>query len=191
MSENQKGQNQSDEKKGGVSRLLIIIGAVIIVLLVAVIVILLLKKDDTADTGNNNTENRQVANSARLVLDEETASSVMEEMRKEVEEGMFECNMSMNWTFDNGEAESRDAYVANSVNNTHPIYFDLYLKDSGELLYSSPVIPVGAELTNFKLDKPLPAGVYDAKCAYSLLRDEENQEVISAANFIVTVTVLN
>ncbi len=189
MSDNGNGNDQAGSSKKGL--IIIIVFLVIIVALVRVIAFLLGRNtggsDDGADTGNS----REVAESARVVLDEESAANVMEEMRKEVEEGMFECNMSMKWTFENGEAQSKDAYVANSSNNTHPIYFDLYLVDSGELIYSSPVIPVGSELTNFKLDKSIPAGTYDAKCAYSLLKDETSQEVLSSANFIVTVKVLN
>ncbi len=162
-------------------------------MLLAIIVILLLKKpaESVEEQSESGAVREVVTESTRLVLDEESAQSVLDEMRKEVEEGMFECNMSMTWTFANGEAESKDAFVANSVNNTHPIYFDLYLKDTNELIYSSPVIPVGSQLTDFKLDKSLPAGTYKAKCAYSLLSDEESQEVTSNVNFIITLEVLN
>jgi hypothetical protein len=136
-------------------------------------------------------ETRQVTDSVRTVVDEESARNVMDEMREEVVEGMFECQMSMNWTFDNGAAESKDAYVSNSVNNTHPILFDVYLNDTQELLYSSPVLPVGTSLTNFKLDKELPAGTYKATVMYQLLTDVETQETVSAAGFVVTIQVLN
>lgn len=189
MSE-RKGQNQSGDKKGGIGKIIIALAAIIILLLI-IVIILLLKKDGHDDDETNVGSTRQVTESTRLVLDEESAMSVLDEMRKEVEEGMFECNMSMTWTFANGEAESKDAYVANSANNTHPIYFDLYLNDTNELIYSSPVIPVGSQLTDFKLDKALPAGTYKAKCAYSLLSDEESQEVTSNVNFIITLEVLN
>jgi hypothetical protein len=97
----------------------------------------------------------------------------------------------MTWTFENGAAESRDAYVANSVNNTHPICFDVYLEDTEELLYSSPVLPVGTDLKNIKLDQELPAGEYKATVMYSLLKDVESQEEISSAGFVVTIKVQN
>jgi hypothetical protein len=113
----------------------------------------------------------------------------MEEMRKEVEEGMFECNMSMTWTFDDGSAKSEDAYVANSTNNKYPIYFDVYMNDSNELVYSSPILPVGAELTNFSLDKNLDPGTYKATVMYSLIRDADSQEVISSAGFVIKIIV--
>jgi hypothetical protein len=189
MSDNtQEKGNQTGSAKRGFA--IIIVFLVIIIALVAVIAFLLGRNTGVSDTSDNE-NSRELVESSRVVLDEDSAANVMDEMRKEVEEGMFACNMSMTWTFENGEAESKDAFVANNPNNTHPIYFDLYLEDTGELIYSSPIIPVGSQLTNFKLDKALPVGTYDAKCAYSLLKDEESQEVTSNVNFIITINVLN
>ena len=60
-----------------------------------------------------------------------------------------------------------------------------------EVVYSSPVIPIGSQLTDFKLDKPLSPGKYRAICQYVLIDDEENQAEISRANFIIKITVKN
>jgi hypothetical protein len=102
---------------------------------------------------------------------------------------MFECKMSMTWTFADGSAASKDAYVANSTNNKYPIYFDVTLNDTGEKVYSSPVLPVGAELTGITLDKDLDPGTYKAKVLYSLIKDEESQEVVSSAGFVIKIIV--
>lgn len=191
------GSGKKKESNAAVIVIVILV-TVIVVLGIVVACLLLLGKKDKAETEDNNsaavattTAPREVANSARFVLDEQSAENAMEEMRQEVEEGMFECSMSTEWTFEDGNSESRDAYVANSSNNTHPIYFDVVLDGSEEVIYSSPVIPVGGELTNFKLDTPLSAGNYKAICKYSLLKDEESQEVTSSANFVVRITVQN
>ncbi len=186
-----QGQNQSKVKEGGSSRLIIIIGAVIIFLLVAVIVILLLRKTPEPEQAVSNDESRKVAGSSRLVLDKESASNIMDEMRQEVEEGMFECNMSMTWTFADGTSESKDAIVVNSNNNSYPFYFDVTLDGTNELIYSSPVVPVGSQLTNFKLDKDLDPGEYSATVMYSLLQDEESQVVKSQAGFVIKIIVEN
>ena len=194
MSQNKNNKEQPKEGKGGNSKLIILIGSLIIILLLGIIVLLLLKDrgSGVADSGRE-TQNsdREVVSSVRTVLDETTASNVYEEMRQEVEEGMFECNMSMEWNFENGTTESKDACVINSSNNTFPIYFDVYLKDSDELIYSSPVIPVGGQLTDFKLDQSLPAGTYKAVCKYSLIRDIESQEKVSSAGFVITINIHN
>lgn len=174
--------------KGG--RIVIIVGIAIIIILLAVIAVLLLrnKENDVPDEPQTVTEERP---SVRMIEDEESAEDVMNQMREEVREGMFECQMSMNWSFDDGTAESKDAYVANSTNNTYPLYFDVYLDGTEELLYSSPVIPVGANLTNFALDKALAAGEYKATVMYTLIRDEETQEEISQAGFKININVMN
>ena len=192
MSDNGNGNDQAGSSKKGL--IIIIVFLVIIVALVGVIAFLLGRNTGGSDAGTeaSNTDNgRKVAESARVVLDEDSAANVMEEMRKEVEEGMFECNMSMTWTFSDGSAASKDAYVANSTNNKYPIYFDVILNDTGEKVYSSPVLPVGAELTNFSLDKDLDPGTYQATVYYSLIRDEESQEVISSAGFVIKIIVNN
>ncbi len=192
MAKKNNEKNKANEGKGGNNKLLILIGLIIIVLLIVIIILLLLKgkQSGSADNGGGaQNGGREVVGSVRTVLDEETAGSVYEEMRQEVEEGMFECNMSMTWTFEDGRSESKDACVINSTNNTYPIYFDVYLKDTDELIYSSPIIPVGNQLTDFKLDTPLDAGTYKAICRYTLIRDVETQEEISSAGFVITINV--
>ncbi len=195
MSKTDPKEAASENKNNKSAMILIIILAVIVLVLVAVIAFLLGRAGKDNNSGNsssNEEENRrEVAGSVRTVLDESSADDIMQQMREEVAEGMFECQMSMNWSFLNGQAESEDAFVGNSENNTHPICFDVYMKDSEELLYSSPVLPVGAKLTNFKLDKELPAGTYKATVMYHLLKDTESQEEISSAGFVVTIKILN
>ncbi len=190
MSDNGNGNDQAKSAKRGY--IIIIAFLVIIVALVGVIAFLLGRNTGTggSDTGTDkvSTDNgREVIGSSRVVLDEDSAADIMDEMRQEVEEGMFECKMSMTWTFPNGSAASKDAYVANSTNNKYPIYFDVLL--DGQVIYSSPVLPVGAELRDIILDKDLEPGTYNPTVYYNLLRDETSQEVISSAGFVVTIKV--
>ena len=186
-------QNEGESKDN--KKLLIVIIIILAVLLVAGAIVLAFalgkKSSENSVSQNNGKEGREVVSSVSQIADEYSATSVVDQMREEVKEGMFECNMNFEWTFDDGESASKNAYVLNGTNNTHPIYFDLYMQDTNELLYSSPVLPVGADLTNIKLDKVLPAGTYQTVCMYSLLRDEDSQEVISSAGFVVEVKVLN
>jgi hypothetical protein len=187
-----QGQNQSKVKEGGSSRLIIIIGVIIIILLLALIAVLLLKKQpEPSNSESVQRVERETVNESRIVLDESTAQDAIDEMRKQVEEGMFECSMSTEWTFENGDSESKDAFVANSKNNTHPFYFDVVLEGSDEVIYSSPILPVGSKLTDFKLEKAPAPGTYEAICQYTLLDNEDSQEPISAANFIITIKILN
>jgi hypothetical protein len=184
--------DSNQKNKKGIIIILVLL-FIIIIALVAVIAYLLGRGNgnDNGEVPRSTDAPRQVQESTRLILDEESANDVMEEMRKEVEEGMFECEMSMKWTFANGKAEAKDSFVANSTNNKYPFYFDVVLRDTDENVYSSAVLPVGAQLTNIKLDKELPAGTYNAIVYYTLIRDTETQEVISTAGFGITIIVEN
>lgn len=184
-------RNEAETERNNKKRIIIILAAIFAVVVIALmgIIIYLLNRENVV--ARNDDARRKVAGSVRTVIDENSTNNVMDQMREEVAEGMFECQMSMTWTFTDSKSESKDAYVANSFNNTHPIYFDVYMKDTEELLYSSPVLPVGTDLTNFKLEKELEAGSYQAIVMYSLLEDVDSQEEISRAGFVVTINVLN
>ena len=180
-----------DEQKGKSKTVIIMLLAIVVVALVGVLAFVLGQRSQGTAEPEESRRGLSRPSMRDIIVDENNASNMMDAMREEVEEGMFECQMSMNWTFADGSAKSRDAYVANSTNNTHPIYFDVYLEDTEELLYSSPVIPVGSELQNFALDSSLPAGDYRATVMYTLLKDAESQEEISSAGFVITIKVLN
>jgi hypothetical protein len=196
MPEGSKG-NAKPRNNSSTVLLIVFIVAIVLIGVGAVVFMVLRGKNqepevsEVPEAGRPVQETREVAGSARMVLDESDAESVMDQMREEVAKGMFECQMSMTWTFADGKAESKDAYVANSTNNTYPIYFDVYLGDTEELLYTSPVLPVGGQLTNIALDKELPAGEYEATVMYTLIEDEQSQEPISQAGFIITIKVEN
>jgi uncharacterized protein (UPF0333 family) len=193
MSDNGNANNQSGSAKRGFA--IIIAFLVIIVILVGVIAFLLGRNTGGSDKESAESSNESsrvvMTEGSRVILDAESAANVMDEMRNEVAEGMFECNMSMTWTFADGSAKSNDAYVANSTNNKYPIYFDVILKDTDEKIYSSPVLPVGSELTNFALDKDLDPGTYKATVMYTLIRDEQSQEEVSSAGFVIKIIVNN
>ncbi len=123
----------------------------------------------------------------RGIVDNDNAGDIMDEMSEKVSKGMFECKMTTAWTFDDGKSESPNAYVANVENNLYTLYFDVYDEATNELLYSSPMLPVGTELKNFKLDKELPAGEYDAVVMYTMV--DENLEEVSSVGFKVTISV--
>ena len=125
----------------------------------------------------------------RGFVDESNTDTVMDEMGDKVAEGMFECNMSTSWVFEDGKSESPNARVANVENNLHTLYFDVYDTSTNELLYSSPMLPVGTEINNIKLEKELSKGEYDAVVMYTLV--DENNEEVSTVGFNITISVNN
>ena len=168
--ENQKQPGKKGRKK------IIVIAFVVLCAALDVCIVLLLQKTKPKELD-------------RGFVDESNKDTVMEDMGEKVAEGMFECKMTTSWVFEDGKSESPNAYVANVENNLHTIYFDVYDKETEELLYSSPMLPVGTELTNIKLEKELQKGEYDAVVRYTLV-DEDNEEV-STVGFDITISVNN
>ena len=151
----------------------IIVAAIILLIIIAAIVIYYLTRPKGITEGNY--------------------KQIMEEMENEVQEGYFETYMNTEWTFPDGTAETTDAILGNSPNNKKPIRCEVKLADTQEVIFKTDVIPVGAELPPFKLDKDLDAGTYDAVCEVYLLDEEEDGTYTdySNAGFNVTITVEN
>ena len=65
------------------------------------------------------------------------------------------------------------------------------LAETEEVVFSTGVIPVGAQVPPFKLDVDLDAGKYDAVCMVYLLNENEDGTYTdySDAGFNVTITV--
>ncbi len=118
---------------------------------------------------------------------------IMDEMEDEVKEGYFETYMNSEWTFPDGTSETTDAILGNSPNNRKPIRCEVVLADTGEVVFKTDVIPVGAELPPFKLDVDLEPGTYEAVCMVYLMNEEKDGTYTdySDAGFNVTITVQN
>lgn len=169
------------------NKVLKIVIAVIIVLLlivatVAITIKFMSKDDDSSD--------REVRNELldRGFIEENQANEMAQALVDKVAEGMFECEMTMDWYFeDGGKAISPNAYVANSSANTHTIFFDVYVSGTGELVYSSPLMPVGTSTRQIALEKELAPGMYDMEVRYTLV--DENYEEISNVGFMIDVEI--
>lgn len=175
--------NQNEEPAEKKRRLITILLFLLLLAALAVCIVLLLTRKEVAPA-------EEVASALdRGFVDEDNADRIMDDLADRVAEGMFECEMTMSWTFENGEAESPNAYVANSENNRNTLYFDVYDNSTNEMLYSSAMLPVGSALQNIKLEKNLPAGEYDAVVMYTLV-DEDYKEV-NKVGFNITISVLH
>lgn len=166
-----------DKKK----KTVIIVGSIVVLLLViiGVLIFLLLRKDEEGSDG--------------YVIDESNYQQIQEDMADEVAEGYFETYMNTTWTFADGTAKTEDAVLGNSPNNIKPIRCEVILNDTQEVVYKTGVLPVGAVLDPFQLDKDLDAGTYEATCEIYLLKEKEDgtYEDFSNAGFYVTIEVEN
>ena len=123
-----------------------------------------------------------------MVVTQENVEEMREWLDSPIEDGYYETRMSIDWVFPNSSEPSTTAYIENSTNNTRTVYFDLFLADTSELIYSSPFIPVGARLEGFALDAHVPAGEYSGIVTYHLVDDDF--EEITTVSVGVTLRVL-
>ena len=180
-------KRESPARKGGKWIIAVVI-AVIVILVAALItcIVLLASRSGDAQSDDDLPDAPQTALD-RGFVDESNADSIMSEMSEKVEEGMFECMMSTFWTFEDATSASSNSYVATVESTRHALYFDVYEDQTGELLYSSPILPVGSEIRDIKLDKELSAGDYDAVVMYTLVN--EAYEEVSTVGFRITISV--
>lgn len=168
MSEN--GTNQKGNGKS--NKVLLIVLTVVVVLLLAVIGVMIIK-------GQNKGPTEETKEKRNVVVNKENVEGVAEEMAEEaqeyVEPGYYTVTMNTEWHFPAGDAVSTDARVDNLLENTHDVYFDVFLADNEEEpIYCSPVIPRGSSLESIALDKPLGAGTHDCVMVYHLVDEEQN-----------------
>ena len=158
-------KNKPEQNPNSVKVLLIVL-IVLVAVLVGVVIFLLTRKLEEPEKPND---------TRATVITEENVEEVLEQMSKPVEAAYYNCQMNVNWHFVDSTQPSYDAYVANATLNTYTVYFDVNL-ENGDMVYSSPYIPVGEELTGITLDKQLDAGEYKAIVTYHLV-DQEHKEL--------------
>lgn len=176
--ESKKDTTKNTEKKGLTTNQKIMIGgfsALIIVIIAAVFIIIRVLNKPEPVTGGN------------LVVDETNLTSMSDDLRAQVEDGLFELNMNMIWHFPDGTSASSDAYVANSEVNRYAISFDILVDD--EILFTSTTIPLGSQIKDITLNKDLSAGTYPAVCRYHLLREDGTEN--SSVDINVTLEIEN
>ena len=184
--------NQESSAKGK-GRWAIIAVIVVLVLALGICIFLLISRSgegepQTSDAVPEAPETSQTVLD-RGFVDESNMDNIMSDMSEKVEDGMFECMMSSTWIFEDATSESSNSYVANVESNRHALYFDVYEEQTNDLLYSSPILPVGSEIRNIKLDKELPVGDYDAVVMYTLVN--EAYEEVSTVGFNITISIKN
>lgn len=174
------------EKKGNspvAGKALIFAGIVVIIILLVTVIVLL-------TTGRKDKKEEATEEKRSVVLTEENVEEVTEDWFAEdyTPPGYFTATMNNVWHFATGDSVSDDAYVANDSGNSNDVYFDIFLEDDEENpIYQSPVIPLGGELDQIKLDKKLGAGSYNCTMIYHLV--DENQKTLSTVNVGVTINI--
>jgi hypothetical protein len=133
-------------------------------------------------------EDRGTAMTGRgMILTPDNIEEVRRIMNEPNPDAQYTVSMTTHWLFETSRTPSSTAQVDNLESNSRTVYFDVILVDTGELVYSSPYIPLGATLDNFALDVNLRAGTYDALVRFHLVDDDN--EVVADVTVTVTLTI--
>lgn len=164
-----------------------VVAMVVIVALVVIIVVLMNKMSQTTSRPQQSTR-ATVTTAETTVATEDNIEELLAELN-EPEEPPFTCEMNTEWHFKDASQPSYDVYVANAVENTRTMYFELALEENLEILYSSPYIPVGMKVDEVTLNKDLEAGTYPAVVVYHMVDEEENE--VGSVTITVTLYIEN
>lgn len=115
--------------------------------------------------------------------------NLQEEVNKAVEAGMFNVFMNTDIVFENGD-EKGNLLIQNVETNPNPVFVEIYLKDSNELIYKSDEIPVGYKIEEGKLNVSLDKGTYDCVAYFNVI-DEASKEVVNRIGLNVKLTIKN
>jgi len=149
----------------------VIIGVLVVVLLavIGVLIYLLLQKDDEPP------EERPTTGGRGIVVTPENVDEIRDQLGQPPEDAYYTANMNAEWRFETWDTPSTNAFVVNDEENTRTVYFDVILDATGETVYSSPFLPVGARHDDFALDAPVGAGDHSATVTYYLVDDDHNE----------------
>lgn len=174
--------------RGSATRTIVIVGSLVFVALVGVIValvVVLMNRGERIVYVETDSEPQQ----RTRVISDDNVEAMVEDLVREPPTplGYYEVSMNTNWYFPDGDSPSRNAFVENVRNNTHDVYFDVQMRDTEEVIYESPLIPLGERLTTVELNRHFDKGVYDCVIIYHLV--DEEQRTVSTLSMGLTVTV--
>jgi hypothetical protein len=164
-------------------RIVLILGALVIVCATIIIAIIILRSQEASIASGP-------LPLGNLVVDESNLEAIGKEIEEKVAKGMFETHMNTAWTFPDGSSASTDAIMGNAPSNRYPFWFEVALSDTGAIVYTSSLMPIGTQLQEIKLNTDLSKGVYNALLTIHMI-DEDNAEIESNVGFNITLIIEN
>jgi len=173
-----------EKEKKGLNRKALI--AIIIVLLCVVGGVTAFAINSYIHKENNVQEGSDLLTSGSgMVVTEDNRDDVSKSLGQKANSGSLVVRMTQGWVFTDGCTKS-NAYLGNSVRNEAPVRFVITMEDTGEVLMTSPEVPVGSCIENFPLSVKLEAGTYKVIVTHQLMRDGEPYGNVNTA---ATITV--
>lgn len=178
VTDSKKSETEVESKKGKGGKIVLVLCILLIFVLIGVIIYLLMNKDEDEKKRN-------------VVVTEENVEDVVAQLsdQQKVPVGSYQVTQNPTWKFPDGTSASTNAYIENTGTNNNSVYFDVALTETEEIIYESPILPVGSHLENITLDKDLDSGEYDAVVIYHIL--DNSGESMSTVRVGITIVVNN
>lgn len=146
----------------------------VIILLVGIITTLLFmllsKEEEQASSG-------AMVYEANVVVDDaEALQDAVDKLFQKAKEGYMTLEMQTEAYSEDGKVFT--CHLANSNMNNYDMFMVFYLDDTQEEIYRTGLIPIGARIEEFTLEKPLESGNYEVTIVYNQV--EEDRETIHA-----------
>jgi hypothetical protein len=184
-------KNNRSNKKGLSKQVIILVVAVTVVLSgAAVAVAMILRPPADVIEVVQGTNQVPTARTGTPVITADNIVEIERSVQQSIERGMFETYMNTVWSFPDGASASTNAVMGNSANNNFPFWFDVTLSGTGQVVYTSGVLPLGTQLAEIRLDTPLARGEYSAVVRIHMI-DDNNEPVESNMGFAITLVVVN
>lgn len=182
-------QTEQQEKKGKWKKRLLLAYRIFVTLGIIAIILLLLFKPCNCRCGCSGSGNTYFDTTVGDSVTDSEAESAVNDLNKQVEDGMITMSMNANPAFENGSAKG-NLLIENDKSNNHPQVVQIYRNDTQELIYTSSMIPVGKFINEDTLDVKLPKGVYECTAYFNAV-DEETGEKLGTSGANISIHILS
>ena len=159
----------------------------VIVALVGVIAIMgykLMNVPENVDPTVQADQSGTASGSSAIIVTDDTKDA-LSEIKEKVAKGSIAVKMTQGWVFSDG-GKKGNGYLANSERNSYDMRFQITLEDTGEVIMTSPDVPVGSCIENFPLSVTLETGTYNVIVEHQLV---ENGEVFATVKTAAEIVV--
>lgn len=171
------------QKKGINSKVLIAIIACLIVVGAGSVFGMYRYMDGKNKSNNTSQAVTTGVSSGNIVVSEDNRVS-LSDISEKVNDSMIVVKMTSKWTF-NSDCTSSNAYLGNSDKNNYPLKFEITRSDTGEVILTTPEVPVGSCIQNFGLPNKLESGTYDVVISHQAIKDGKVFSTVKTAAQLV------
>lgn len=162
------------------------------VVISGVVIILVLQNRDNENDEPNGFEINRVGNA---VVGEGVVTPnedwLEDDVAGDLDENTYVFNMwETTWRFTDGDSPSYDASIVNDMINSNPVYLELILDSTEEVLFVSDYMEPGDSLHGVELGTHLEKGEYGCTLIYHLM-DQEKKEEVDTVRLAITVVIEN